>query len=482
MRRRWFVALRLVWLVQARSYFYHVYFGLAVLTVLAFRLALPESFVAPALPLFLLGEPGMMGLFMVAAHLYYGLNEGSVHAVAVTPLGNGEIVTALAVGSAVVPTAAGVLIFGGVIGVDLRLVWLVPPLFLMAVVSGLLGLATATFFDEFTRFILGSIPIMLAALPARAGLPRAGTAGCRRLDPVRRGAAPVRDVDRGATCAGRLRGLVDLAGGELCGRDHPRAASVPDAGPRATRAPRVNKYSILLRKDLRGVYRDGFLAPLMLYPLVFALAARGLVAVVPLEHLGLYLAPAMPTIGTTMIGTIFGFALIEEREQRTWLLLRVVPVGQGLLFRYFVTSSSLLSALTAIGTSLVYGMAVVQPAVFVAMVGVSLLTAPLMALSMGAVAANKIEGFALAKILSSLMAMPALVFVLPPAWQLALAWNPFYWIYVGLLPAFAAPETLQASAVSWPALSPWICAAAALVLSLSGIVVAGRAYRRRAAG
>jgi hypothetical protein len=162
--RTW-IAVRLVLRVQWRAKFPHVYLGLAVGMAILLRTVLSdfsELLFAP----FLLGEPATLGVLLVAAQSYFDRNEGSVRALAVTPLGVGEYATALAVGTAVWGVLAGVLIQAIVLGVDGRLLLLIPPLFAMAVFSGLVGLAVSSLFSEFTRALLGHIPfVALLLLP-----------------------------------------------------------------------------------------------------------------------------------------------------------------------------------------------------------------------------------------------------------------------------------------------------------------------------
>jgi fluoroquinolone transport system permease protein len=135
---------------------------MALATVLAFRLAIPEQYAAWFLPAFLLGEPGTLALTLVAAQAYLERGERSVTALSVTPLRSGEYVFALVLASALVATLAGMLIQAAVIGVDLRLVWLFPMLLLTAMLAGFLGLGLSARFSEFTRFLIGGLmPAML---------------------------------------------------------------------------------------------------------------------------------------------------------------------------------------------------------------------------------------------------------------------------------------------------------------------------------
>jgi len=160
-------ALRLFLLAQWRCRFPHVYLGMALLTVLAFRLAIPEQYTQSLLPAFLLGEPGTLALTLVAAQAFLERGDRSVTALAVTPLRSGEYVFAMVLASALLATLAGLLIQGGVLGVDLRLVLLLPPLLLTATLAGFAGLGLSTRFSEFTGFLVGGLmpAMVLIELP-----------------------------------------------------------------------------------------------------------------------------------------------------------------------------------------------------------------------------------------------------------------------------------------------------------------------------
>ncbi len=159
-------AVRLFLRVQWRGKFPHVYLALAILTVLIVRLAIPPDYVSILLPAFLLGEPGTLGIYLVAAHCYLERTERSVSALAVTPLRSSEYVLGLSIASAIIATGGGAVIWAGVVGIGPRLLLLLPPLFLCAVLSGLIGIAVSAYFSEFTRFLLAIAPVSVwVALP-----------------------------------------------------------------------------------------------------------------------------------------------------------------------------------------------------------------------------------------------------------------------------------------------------------------------------
>jgi hypothetical protein len=164
--RRVAVAVRLLLTVQRRSGFLHVYFGVAIATILLCRLWIPASWYPYAVPAVLLGEYGTMGVFMTGAHRYLERIEGSNVALVVTPLAPGEQTAAMILAPALVATAAGTAVQAGVLGFDARALLLVPPLLLTAILAGIVGIVLSSRCREFTGFIIASVPVTtLFSLP-----------------------------------------------------------------------------------------------------------------------------------------------------------------------------------------------------------------------------------------------------------------------------------------------------------------------------
>jgi len=241
----------------------------------------------------------------------------------------------------------------------------------------------------------------------------------------------------------------------------------------------MGQLTALAQKDVKAVFRDRFMVLLVFYTFALAGVARVAVARVNVDHLDLYLAPAMPMMGAMILGTLMGFALIEEREQGTWLLLRVLPVPAAKLFGYLGASASLLSFAIGLIAAWIYGYPVAHWPLFIAMLGASALGAPLVMLVLGAFATNKIEGMAMSKFVSATGILPAAIFLVSPVWQLALYWCPWYWLYVGFLRAFEH-EPARLGSLEWPAFPLWLPAVATTLISILGMIPLVRAYTRRA--
>jgi len=240
------------------------------------------------------------------------------------------------------------------------------------------------------------------------------------------------------------------------------------------------KTMLLLRKDLRGVYRDRLLLVLCIYPLVLAGLVRLAIPYVPIDQIGTILAPFAIMSGGTLLGTVVGFSLIEERERRTWLLLRVVPLGSGTFFAYLAASTSAIAFTTSLGAAAILALPVASLLELVWMTLLASLSAPLLTLLLASFASNKIEGLAVSKILSASLMLPALVFAVPAHWQWLLWWNPLYWTYLGLLRAFAGPADAAALPLVWPDLPIIWFTVAPLAIFALGFAALVRLFRRRA--
>jgi hypothetical protein len=240
----------------------------------------------------------------------------------------------------------------------------------------------------------------------------------------------------------------------------------------------MRAFAALLRRDFRGIYRDGFLVAMTLYSLVIAAVSRVIVGWVPVAHIDLYVAPFIILTSTALIGLVFGFGLIEERETRTSLLMRVLPVSPAALATYWTVVVGGLCLAISLICALIYGVRPARMAPFLVLCASAAIGAPVVMLLLGALASNKIEGLAVGKVISGSSLLLAAVFVLPPHWHVLLSWYPWYWIYVGLLEAYAGPDLAGLLTVTPLPVPLLVYAAVPFVVSAAGIVLLVRRYRR----
>jgi fluoroquinolone transport system permease protein len=128
-----------------------------------------------------------------------------------------------------------------------------------------------------------------------------------------------------------------------------------------------------------------------------------------------------------MTGTVVGFLLLDQRDDQTLTALMVTPLSLGDYLRYRLSGLMLLSAafgavmMPLAGLSETTALQVVVAAITAAPL------APTYALFLGTFAANKVQGFALAKAVGVVF-VPCIVsyFVTGP-WQSPFGVVPHYW-------------------------------------------------------
>lgn len=159
--RRFLNGVRLVYQVQLRCYFPQLYVLAGFLTVAVFRWTALGDQRRELVPVFLLIEPGTLGFYFVGAYHFLERSQRSLTALSVTPLRNWEFVTTQISVPTAVAAALAIGVWWGTLGFRGPVVPLVLTVGLFCAASSLLGLFTALWFEEFTRFFVGSLPLLL---------------------------------------------------------------------------------------------------------------------------------------------------------------------------------------------------------------------------------------------------------------------------------------------------------------------------------
>lgn len=189
--------------------------------------------------------------------------------------------------------------------------------------------------------------------------------------------------------------------------------------------------------DFKNVRRDSLLVWLPLVPLLVALLARwgipALAAWLSAEA-QLDLHPYYPLIMSFFLpfpagfaGIVVGFLLLDERDDRTLLALRVTPLPLTTYLVYRLTLPLLAGTLMALLTYPLVGLLPLPGTVLVLVALLSSAAAPLMALVLASLAANKVAGLALQKLLGTLLFLPVLAYFVPEPWQWLAGLFPTYW-------------------------------------------------------
>jgi fluoroquinolone transport system permease protein len=215
----------------------------------------------------------------------------------------------------------------------------------------------------------------------------------------------------------------------------------------------IAKLRTLGQIDLRSALADPMLRLMLVLPLVVAAAIRLLLpalltqvsalAEVELTWIGPLLSGyVVISFGPLLAGCIAGFLLLDQRDDRTWLALRVTPVPLWLLLAYRLVAPLLLGLpITVAAVAVAGGAGLSFGAALLAALAAAPL-APTTALALAVFARNKVEGLALVKAGSLLLVLPLAALFMPSAWQL-----PLY-----ALPTFVVAQAvwaLQAGVAAW---------------------------------
>ncbi|MBA2665545.1 MAG: hypothetical protein H0U69_00755 [Trueperaceae bacterium] len=196
------------------------------------------------------------------------------------------------------------------------------------------------------------------------------------------------------------------------------------------RRPEVRAATIgaLLRADAKIVRRDAYLLGAIAIPVLTALLLRfgyPPLAAWLLEEWALDLEPYAPLLVAYLvvlmtpfaIGTVGGFMLLEERDERTLDALRVTPLPFARFLAYRGTLTALLSFVLLPICVHLTGIAPLAVAPLLATSFLAALVAPAVMLFFAIFAANKVHGVGLQKLLGALFLLPIAAYFVPEPWS-----------------------------------------------------------------
>jgi fluoroquinolone transport system permease protein len=196
----------------------------------------------------------------------------------------------------------------------------------------------------------------------------------------------------------------------------------------------------LVVTDTKHIVRDRFIAFVLAYSLVLAAAVR--FGVPPLANVlaqryGIDLVPYYSlissfvalTAGASLVGLVLGFLLLDARETRVLDALSVTP----LTFDRFVTYRVVMPMILAAGLNPLcawiggIGLPGVGPMIVLALVGVPF--AGMGTLALATFADNKVQAFAVLKIVSGVGMLPMAAYFIEGPLQYVFGLFPPYWIF-----------------------------------------------------
>lgn len=200
------------------------------------------------------------------------------------------------------------------------------------------------------------------------------------------------------------------------------------------------------RTDLKLVGRDRFLLLMVLLIVYLALIVRyGLPwlntylldnGILPNASFAYSLADLYPMIvafmgvfqGSLIAGTIVGFMLIDEKEDHTLKAILVTPVPFQQYIGYRIAIPSVLAFVTVVGLVLFINQALIPLGHLLLIAAGASLTGSLATLFYAIFAANKVQGFAMAKFVGIFGWLILIAWFIDEPWQWLFGLFPPYWI------------------------------------------------------
>lgn len=187
--------------------------------------------------------------------------------------------------------------------------------------------------------------------------------------------------------------------------------------------------------DLLNVIRDPLLKWMILMPFVIALAFRYVIPALATWAAPMFdFVPYYPMLMGLLVvmipmlyGVCIGFLLLDERDEGMLSALKVTPVSMAKYLAYRLTAPVIVSFVTTLIAYPIAGLAGIDLTTLVVVALVSALEAPLFALVFGVFAENKVQGFAIQKMLGTVMAIPLIAYLLDPKWEFVFYVVPTFW-------------------------------------------------------
>ncbi|MEM7131147.1 MAG: hypothetical protein AAF702_32800 [Chloroflexota bacterium] len=217
--------------------------------------------------------------------------------------------------------------------------------------------------------------------------------------------------------------------------------------------------------DVKLIRRDSFLLFMLAFAVIIAVVLRSLLPwlndmlaqneVLPGERFPVYLESFYPLIvgymtfftGSLLVGTIFGFVLLDEKDDNTLTAMMVTPIPLSQYALYRVGVPALLAFFIIMGMMLAVSQVVPPIWQLLLLAAGGALTAPIISLFFAIVAENKVQGFAYSK------------FGGIAGWTILIGWfvrEPWQWL-IGFFPPFWINKAywlaLEGRSIWWAALA-----------------------------
>ena len=194
----------------------------------------------------------------------------------------------------------------------------------------------------------------------------------------------------------------------------------------------------LLVNDLRNIIRDRlYVYVFLVYPIIFVVLCRFIIPwisenVYYLESFYPVLFMMMAIMMPMVFGFITAFLVLDERDENLLTVLRVMPISRS---RYLIYRMLLMTSFSFVYAALFPALTGLVQVPFLSYLPVAVLFAmftPVMTLIINVLASNKVQGYAVMKILGSVFLLPLFALFIAENWKYVLGLVPNFWTFMAL--------------------------------------------------
>lgn len=187
--------------------------------------------------------------------------------------------------------------------------------------------------------------------------------------------------------------------------------------------------------DLLNVIRDPLLKWMILVPFLIALVFRIVIPMITIWAAPFIdLVPFYPMLMGLIVvmipmfyGVCIGFLLLDERDEGTLAALKVTPVSMAQYLAYRITAPMIVSFVTTLIAYPIAGLTGIDLTTLVVVALVASLEGPFFALVFATFAENKVQGFAIQKMMGTVLTIPLLAYLIDPKWEFIFYVVPTFW-------------------------------------------------------
>lgn len=200
----------------------------------------------------------------------------------------------------------------------------------------------------------------------------------------------------------------------------------------------MKRMLLLSLGDLKNISRDPMLSIVLISPLLLAVVLKAVLpvaAAVTMDRLSADLTVHYPFIISMtfpfvpmLVGMLAGLMVLEDLDENMLAYFAVTPVSKAGYLVYRLTVPVFLSFSLTLVMVWIIGLVPVNYPKLVLVLLMASLEAPMMALFLGAIASNRIEGLALTKAFGIFLLAPLPGYLIESPWQLAAGVLPPYWV------------------------------------------------------